>query len=166
MSNNIRPVVFLDIDGVLNSHDANPATKYNRIHEKLAKRFNDWIEENDYHFVVSSAWRYLVHGGSMTLEGFANLFHGHGINGHRMVGITDKDASPCEPRSDQVLRWLYHNRAIHERTIRPYVVLDDLDLGFTGARMPFVKTDGTYGVSTINLACAGDMIFRQIQEDQ
>ena len=53
---------------------SNPDKGFNAIYG-----MNKIIEETGCKIVLSSAWRYLVHGGAMTLDGLDCLFCSHGL---------------------------------------------------------------------------------------
>ena len=138
----MKPVVFLDIDGVLNDHTAHPKNKYCTIDKAMAERFNGLLEATDAEFVVSSAWRYLVLSGSMTLEGFRNLLYSHWVDASRLVGVTRADVSSDRTdRGRQIIEWLGGLRG------RPHLVIDDMDLGVTACHLNLFRTDGKVGLT-------------------
>lgn len=151
----------MDVDGVLNGHEKHHKTRYHRIDPILAFKFDTFLEKHDAEFVLSSAWRYLVHGGSMTLLGLQNLFLSHWIDGRRLVGITRKDTMV---RTGMIVRPLENERGqqisdyVQANSITNYVVIDDLDMGISRAGHPFVQTDGLFGLSQRKLWRAGELI--------
>jgi hypothetical protein len=160
------PLVFLDIDGVLNNHEAHPVTRYCTIDKTMAERFNKILEATDARFVVTSAWRYLMHSDAMRFEGLRNLLYSHWIDGGRFVGITRKDDGPHEigldykgcpgcDRGLQITEWIAER---NEYKGVPYVVLDDLDLGIREAGHPFIQTDGKLGLTAANAIQAIDLL--------
>lgn len=135
-------LIFLDIDGVLNDHSM--VIGYCRIEQRLAQLFQSSLEATDAQFVVSSAWRYMVHSGSMTLGGFRNLFWSHGIDGARLAGITAKDTNAEQDcRGELIAQWIAEN--VHEPL--SYVVIDDLDLGISKSGHPFIQTESNVGLT-------------------
>ena len=141
-------LIFLDIDGVLNDHRPY-AGGFNRIENHLADRLQRVLESTDARLVISSAWRYMVHQGSMLQSGFRNLLYSHGIDGGRMVGITGLDRSTeSECRGELISEWIAGN--VFEPLT--YVVVDDLDLGITACGHPFVQTDGKVGMTESDAA--------------
>jgi hypothetical protein len=142
-----KRLVFLDIDGVLNDHTQGPNETYCRIDPEHAARFNALIQEADAQFVLSSAWRYLIHSGEMNLEGMKWLLRSHWIDGSRLVGFTRKDTmvngEPMEnERGKQITDWLDEHG-------RPdvYVAIDDIDLGISAAGHTLVQTDCRIGLT-------------------
>lgn len=145
--------LFLDVDGVLNQHEPlHPEVMCGRIHDDKVHRLNLILAETGAKIVLSSAWRYIVHRGEMNLAGMGWLLRSHGIL-DRLVGITRPDTMmpdkftgreswPVEnDRGRQIADYLAANPCSR------YVVLDDLDLGISEARHPFVHVDGMFGLS-------------------
>lgn len=138
--------IFLDFDGVLNRHKRH-ANGVCGLDLECVDHLN-WILAEYPHckVVVSSAWRYYVHNGFMTLEGFELMLQTHGLNCHgRIHGITRIDDVPDDLRgvAPQNLtdehRRQWHEIGLRDRAqqIREYaaehgitrfVVLDDLPL--------------------------------------
>lgn len=136
-------VVFLDIDGVLNGHEMNdhPHCKSYSINKKSVKHLNFILDETGAKIVVSSAWRYMVHGGAMTLQGFEYLLRTHYVAcAGRILDVTPRDEQ-IALRGEQIRAWLNSHR------VESYVVLDNLDLGITACGHPFVQTDGNEGLT-------------------
>ena len=149
----MNPLLFLDIDGVCNGHQQHLRTRYCRTDPACVERLDRILVETDARIVLTSSWRYLVHGGSMTFLGLRNLLHTHWIDGERLIGITRRDITDgrtdvetCTDRGPQIAEWL----AEHTYWETPYVVLDDLDLDIRAAGHPFVQTVGTVGLTDID----------------
>ena len=147
-------LLFLDIDGVLNVHDFNKESMSGVIHRDKVERVNEILRRTDARVVLSSAWRYFVHRDEMDLTGLDWLLRSHGLIHGRLDGITRKDrlnfaycGDPSKwyidgnERSDQVLEYL------EPRSVESYVVIDDLDLGFSKREMNFIHTDGLVGIT-------------------
>jgi len=87
-------LLFLDNDHVLNcgDRDRHP-NRYLPLHWRHVKELNRILAaEPDLMVVISSAWRYHVHSGNMTLEGLESLYMHFGADMHRRLhGVTDKD---------------------------------------------------------------------------
>jgi len=145
------PIIFLDIDGVLNSGFLHPKLHYATIDPVLARRLGMILEETDARIVLISAWRYLVHGGSMTLSGLRALFLSHWIDGTKIIDITRKDATKTRSdRGPQISEWLSANP---ERVSR-YLVIDNMDLEVTACGHPLILVDGSIGLTDSNVAQA------------
>ena len=152
----MQPIIFLDIDGVLNAHEVDPIALCGQIHRDKIERLNRILCVPDSGIVLSSAWRYVVHRGEATLDGMDWLLRSHGLRARRLIGITEPDTMilnggtyngvPCDwpvenERGRQIRKWL----DVHGH--RGYVVIDDMDLGITAEGHPFVQTDGTVGLT-------------------
>lgn len=146
----VPPILFLDIDGVLNGHDYDREAESCTLLPACVDRFNRVLSLRSFHIVLSSAWRYMVLEGAMTLTGFAHMLQTHRVRAKsRLLDVTRRDSSPTEPRAIQIADWW--NEHPEWRFGQPWVVLDDMDLGFTKAGMPFVQTDGNAGLSDENV---------------
>jgi len=140
-----KPLIFMDIDGCLNNHNTHPIIKCNTIEPLLAQRFNQILWRTNANFVVSSAWRYMVLGGGMTLDGFRYMLQSHWIDANRIIGITRKDvSSETMDRGAQITEWLSANAS---RFNGKYLVIDDMDLGISAAKLNFLHIDGTVGLT-------------------
>lgn len=149
-------LIFLDIDGVLNTHDyLDDRVMCGTFHHDKVDLLNKVLLETDAKVVLSSAWRYLVHRGDMALSGIDWLLRSHGIYKERLIGITRKDKMIQDysdvkntwpitnERGQQIADWLKENPQYNGR----YVVVDDLDLGITESGHPFVHTNGQIGLT-------------------
>lgn len=136
-------VVFLDIDGVLNSHAFSSIAQSNGINAECVACLNRILRETGAKIVVSSAWRYMVLGKAMTLTGFEYLLRTHGVKAESVIDITVGDeAIPF--RGAQVTEWLSRNKEV-----RSYVILDDLPAAeFSEHAEWLVTTDGAIGLTT------------------
>jgi hypothetical protein len=154
----MAPLIFLDIDGVLNTHEWDARAVSSPVHRHKVELLNTILENTSAKIVLSSAWRYLVHRGEMNLTGLGWLLRSHGVLADRLVGITRKDTPdehPLKNTSGKPLMYCVPNergRQISDwRTENwhtgPYVVIDDLDLGITDAGHPFVQTNGGIGMT-------------------
>lgn len=143
-----KPLIFLDIDGVLNGHAFDAAAMSCSFEPQCVMLFNRLLADADAEVVISSSWRYMITGGAMTLRGFEYLLRTHhlAVSG-RLVGHTVRDEA-VPTRGGQISEWL--SRDPRDR----YVVLDDLDLGITAAGHPLVLTDGSVGLTEADYAAA------------
>lgn len=116
-------LLFLDIDGVLNDH-SRMASGYCTIHSDKGDLLNQLLDEcPDVQVVISSAWRYLVTGGEMTVKGFENMLLTCGLKVYgRVHGVTRVDINADECRSCQIRDYV----EAHQATM--FVVFDDLDM--------------------------------------
>lgn len=155
-------VLFLDIDGVLNTHDFCDLALCGPIHRDKMDRLNRIIDTTGAKVVVSSAWRYLVHRGEMNLTGLGWLLRSHGLRSAALVGITREDTMVAKAtagwdgssawphdneRGKQITDWLRLSVGMVGVAVQKYAVVDDLDLGISEAGHPFVDTDGRVGIT-------------------
>lgn len=111
--------IFLDIDGVLNSHDDVNASGIYSINQDAMQRLNRIVEATGAELVISSAWRYMIRGGAMTIAGFRYLLMTHGLKPSVQIhGCTVSDEEIGD-RGQQIAEYLQAYGP------RPYVVLDD-----------------------------------------
>lgn len=156
----MTPLLFLDVDGVLNAHEFDPEVLCGQIHTDKVQRLNRILRQTGAKVVLSSAWRYIVHRGEANLAGMDWLLRSHGMLADRLIGITRPDtmrASPafdgdpqhwpvCNERGQQISDWF----TAHGWPRKVYVVLDDLDLGIVAAGHPFVQTVGSIGLTDMD----------------
>ena len=159
-------ILFLDIDGVLNGHEWDDEAKSCNIRRECVAHLNRVVRETGCRIVLSSAWRYIVHGGDMTLRGFGYMLRTHGVvtevgATRLIVGLTRKDDDSVDPkglrpdeRARQIRDWLKVEMPLDERrapngldTLAAFAAVDDEDHGFAEHGIPFVKTDGKRGLT-------------------
>jgi hypothetical protein len=140
--------IFLDVDGVLNKHKRQ-ANGYCGINKANVKNLNYILKEIPHaKIILSSAWRYMVLSGDISLRGFEYLLLIHGINydsiNNRIIGTTESDETTCielvilEEGSSLDFEWLKENgatlrmiqieRKIQELNVQNYIILDDISL--------------------------------------
>ena len=113
-------VLFLDVDGVLNNHEA---LKRNPPLDPLCVGvLNDLVEAFDARIVVSSTWRLFY-----SLDEIRSLLAAHGlVNPARVIDATPHgetaqgDRSVSQPRGLEIQAWL----SAHQEVTR-FVILDD-----------------------------------------
>ena len=136
----MRCLIFLDVDGVLNGHEQHP-NGYCGIKTECVYQLNRIIAETGAVLVISSAWRYMLRT-AMSVDGFCYMLMTYGlIRDAHIEGVTPWDED-IEGRGRQIRAWMneYGDG-------RRYVVLDDMDLGITEERHPFIQTDGLVGLT-------------------
>lgn len=158
-----HPILFLDIDGVLNTRTSfNAIAQSNTILPVAVASLNCVIEATDCKIVLISAWRYMIHGGAMTLAGFEYLLRTHGIHcAGRLIDITrlDHDTGSRTERGEQVREWMAQRHPWMAPPIYPYVIIDNDDLGYDG--MPFVKTNENIGMTIRDALRACELLRSQ-----
>ncbi len=159
--------LFLDIDGVLNCHDARP-NGYCGIHPGKVRLLDQIVERTGCRIVLASAWRYMILNGSMNLDGFKNILLIHGAaheTAEAMFGHLgrDRDINNVNDRGALAAEWSstqmhYMRRHCHEPFDWSNVALDDgtsghavhpdgTDLGYQVNGIPVVQPDGRVGLT-------------------
>jgi hypothetical protein len=138
-----QPLIFLDIDGVLNNHIPNIDSDCCGIDISRANYLNHILKETNANLVICSAWRYMIIGKAMTIKGFEYLLRTHGVNAKdKIEGITP---------SDEEFLWRGHQISCYldKNKIKPrkYCVLDDRDDEITISGHPLVRTNGEVGLT-------------------
>lgn len=168
---NHAPRIFLDVDGVLNAHRFDWTAMSNAIDRDKVLLLNLVMTATGSRIILSSAWRYIAHRGEMNLAGLEWLFRSHGLMAGSIAGVTradrmmprtyDGDRKPWpleDERGLQVAEWREANHHVGR-----YVVIDDggtrpdgtwTDLGIGVAGHPFVRTDGSTGLTEADAAKA------------
>lgn len=152
-------LLFLDNDGVLNrgDQDRHP-NRYLPLQWRHVKHLNRVLEAvPDLQIVVSSAWRYHVHNGSMKIEGLESLYMHFGVDAYeRIHGVTAKDKHHHgDPEVDGWTNDDWHREGITWRSVQvaeywkkcgepTSVVLDDLPLILGDA---LIQTDKDVGLT-------------------
>lgn len=130
-------VLFLDIDGVLNSLRTAVALQQGGRRPKnldpVAVRLVDWVcREAGAKVVIISAWR-LNH----SVDQLNRLFRRHGANDIEVVGLTGYSG---HGRGAEISDWLAANPQV-----KRYVVVDDLRFDID-AKHPLVHVEGPNGL--------------------
>jgi len=120
-------VIFLDIDGVLNSsRTKNPRDFPYLIDRKLLNRFKGLVRRTQARVVLSSTWR----------------IDPIGLYAAKYYGVPFYDVCPDmpkRPRSDEIRAWLSHKR------VRRFVVIDDEDDDLDD--LPLFQPDSKIGLN-------------------
>lgn len=155
-------LLFLDCDGVLNDHTQHE-NKYCGVKAECVAALNFILGRvPDLQLVITSAWRYPVLSGDMTVKGFQTMLLVLGVNCEgRVHGVTvsDEEAAGgvkdweylkehgCEIRAEQISAYVEECRRQRANIINGvrHVVLDDLALPISEDN--FVRTDGSRGLT-------------------
>ena len=133
-------VIFLDIDGVLNSSAYRSRMGMQYFSELIDRRkmplLKQIVEETGAEIVLSTSWRKYWNPGEKQLDPagqhIADLFREHGLWIYSKTPVLENAG-----RSAQIQAWL--NQHPH---VDGYVILDDKDFGLPGTlRAHFVQTD-------------------------
>ena len=124
------PIVFLDVDGVLNSHQYFEEREKHKpddsdfvrsmksdIDPEAVKRLNRICEATNAKIVGSSVWRY-----GRLYDVLINALNEYGCK-DRVIGITGRGCKSCV-RGNEILQWMKDN--IEEYyDFKKYVIIDD-----------------------------------------
>ena len=145
-------ILFLDVDGVLNSDEyynyIRPVRKNlkfpdSKIDPDAVNLLNYIVAKTDCEIVVSSAWRY-----GKTLDALVRLFHEMGIE-KDIFDMTKWDVNTLKgvtPRGDEIQGWLDENKEI----VTKYAILDD-SYAMSDEQLPYtVFTDDKVGLTEEN----------------
>lgn len=136
--------LYLDIDGILNKHDTLP-NGYNTIYLDKMQLLNRIVANTKCRIVLVSAWRYLILNGQMTLIGFSSLLLTYGLTDSNYIcGYIEEDFA-VDNKNDRALNILKYRKDNLIEDCK-YLVLDDLDLGYTALGLPWYSVDGSIGI--------------------
>jgi hypothetical protein len=163
-------VIFLDIDGVLNSKLWRESDKYKDLMKSGLNRdlcqfdpeavslLNDLIAKTNSSIVVSSSWR-----RGKTIEELQELFDKVKIKG-KVIGKTPalyfisdiEDYKKSVPRGNEIKAWIELNHEMFNTKVSDlkYVILDDDSDMLYWQRNNFVKTNNDVGLTLVNVVDA------------
>lgn len=122
-------VLFLDVDGVLNSHKT--GGRY-ALKKNCLRRLQRIVEETSCEIVLSSTWRRDEYA-------FKRLCK---VLSYRGISILDKTIYiPSGPRGLEIEEWLHRNPT------EKYAILDDDSDMLDTQLKNFFQTDGDYGLT-------------------
>lgn len=154
----MNKIIFLDIDGVLSTKEAEIGTnnivpilneftetedvtlfdRESYFSQDAINNLNSIIDHTRANIVISSAWRKYDSIGLLR-----KLFNHLGIKG-QIVGITPTIGGEIEDVRGMEIEWF-----IRENGITDYVILDDKEFPLDDP-MKFIKTDPTWGLTDID----------------
>lgn len=139
----MRKILFLDIDGVLNTEqqqwkcqmeDIPPADKFDYTFDpKAVSYFGEILNISDAEIVLSSSWKFL---GMSVLQDMWQVRHLPGT-------ITDIPPDNQEGKGLEIKEWLEK----HQNDIENYVILDDEDVALPEQQVHFVKCNPQFVVN-------------------
>ena len=147
-------VIFLDIDGVLNSAlyyragkaDATDVRKH--IDPSAVKNLNYIVEKSGAKIVVISVWR---HG--RTIEELQSILNNAGFVGEvigKTESLNDGKYGDCILRGNEILHWTQENQDLlgcSYSDFKNYVILDDDSDMLYWQRNNFIQVDGYVGLT-------------------
>jgi hypothetical protein len=156
-------VLFLDIDGVLNSQEFLQNNKNEPIDRRNVSVLKNIIDKTGAVIVMSSAWRFWFDDNLAPEEGYSQYLYD--ILSEFGIKIFSKtpDFSTKEIRdkktfshvkAKEILAWLNENTSFDK-----YVVIDDLDLLNEEVNAHLVRTNGEVGITEEDAIRVIDMII-------
>lgn len=149
----IMKVLFLDVDGVLNSREGflrdKPGT-YIYWTDECAKLLASILERHpDVNIVISSTWR-IRH-----MPDILRFFCDYGMDPNRIIGETPRKSRFGEERGHEIQNWLDEHPEVTK-----FVIVDD-DSDMVNLMSHLVQTDGEKGLDGV---CAEEIIKRFTEE--
>lgn len=144
-------VIFLDIDGVLNSDEFLKNNESEVIDRANVRVLKNIIDKTGTVIVMSSAWRLWFDDNMMPKDGYSQCLYDILCQFDIKLFGKTPDFSTEEIRSKktfsqvkakEIIAWLSE----HE-TIDKYVVLDDLDLRDEEVNAHLIRTNGQVGIT-------------------
>lgn len=166
----MKKILFLDIDGVLNTSwwytklDRNtPKDKYGYAFDlRSVANLKKILDETGAEIVISSSWK------SFGISELEDMWQDRGLPG-KLIGITPNTVSDemllnadldhmelFSIRGTEIKEWLTK----HGKHVSHYAIIDDMDNMLTEQRLHFVKTDPEIGI-TVDDAEKAIMILNQ-----
>ena len=135
-------VIFLDIDGVLNSQymyqhykDDIISTPSGKLSKMAIENLNSLTDATDAKLVISSTWRF----DDKVIESLREA----GITG-TILGITGRGCACCL-RGNEIRTWIHEN--IEDRDYHNYLILDDDSDMLYWQRNNFINVDYITGIT-------------------
>jgi len=131
-------VLFLDVDGVLNSTISLKENRYALDEEKL-RLLSEIIERTGTKIVLSTTWRLHSNTRALLIDNFQKF----GIHHSVVIGMTRE--LPFAQRTDEIIEWLMRNQ-----NVSSWVAVDDMNLRNLSPskfKSHFVMTDSETGLT-------------------
>jgi hypothetical protein len=140
-------VIFLDFDGVLNSHawfDAEPSPKIDEFDPACVARVDKICRRSGAVVVISSSWR-----SGTPFHRLADFLMAQGLQA-KVVGTTPADyQEKFRERGDEIEEWISRNR----KNLESFVILDD-DGDMGKLKKFLVQTDPKIGITDADVDSA------------
>jgi len=144
-------VIFLDIDGVLNSDNFMKNNQGEAINRNSVSILKKIIDKTGAVIVMSSGWRLWFDDNMMPKEGYSQHLHdilcefGIKIFGKTPDFSTDEiraNKTFSRVKAKEIIAWLNEHKSVNK-----YVVIDDLDLINDEIKPHLVRTNGQFGIT-------------------
>ncbi len=150
-------VLFLDIDGVLNANGSYKADSESRnLDPRCVANLNRLVQTTDCKIVLSSAWRYMILNGAMTIKGFQYMLRTHGVTKYlEIIDTLPADnqlefvagSNKAPGRGQAIHEWV--EKAKPEAKPEKWAIVDDLDVSYGICKEcpNFVQTNPNVGLT-------------------
>lgn len=133
----MRKIIFLDIDGVLNSESFAKKKTRKNFDPECVKRLNQIIQETNADIVISSSWK-------LSPSSVYMAFKDEGVEGN-IIGMTPNfifdDWREDKTRGAEIEQWLMENPCDN------YIILDDDELFKKEQKKHWIQTDYQIGLT-------------------
>lgn len=140
-------VIFLDVDGVLNSKEtlSNKNMYEAQINSKLLNNLKYIIDKTKAKVVLSSTWRYYFHNHPVDNFNRKLLEDRLASIGVKIFDITSVYHKDCKNRADEIRFWLKNT----EEEIENFIIIDDNDDGGELSQFgeKFIHTSFDFGLT-------------------
>ena len=144
-------VIFLDIDGVLNSEDFLKNNPNQAIDKSSVSILKNIVDKTGADIIMSSGWRLWFDDNMMPEDGYSQCLYD--ILCEFKIGLSGKtpDFSTEEIRTKktfshvkakEIIAWLNEHEIVDK-----YVVIDDLDLNNEEIKAHLIRTNGQVGIT-------------------
>ena len=135
----MRPIIFLDVDGVLNTPLSWGYRREKGMDREKVERVSKLAEEVNADVIISSAWR-----NAYSLLELKDMLQKRGFqNTARIIGITPRIS--LERRGEEIKAWINETLI----GVKPkFVALDDQwEISFLAHGVPYVQTRCSVGIT-------------------
>ena len=157
----MKKIIFLDIDGVMNSEvDFLLTGKHEEAHDisgRCVGLLNELVKETEAEIVISSVWRY-----NNTKEDLQALFDSKGFIG-KIIDVTPIYSKEYTVRGNEILGWIKANEKYLEQSysdFNAYIIFDDDSDMLYWQRENFILIDGFTGLTRNKIYKAKRMLNR------
>lgn len=149
-------VLFLDIDGVLNSSNEDSDIvletdgRYGPYEPSLVENLNELFANVDVKVVVSSTWRF-----GETIESMQEILDSIGLK-CEVIGLTKDHRESWSVRGNEIRRFIDEHQELlgyrHSYEYKNYLIIDDDSDMLFEQRNNFIRTDNCIGVTRAEVA--------------